>query len=260
MNDLNYVGGTKYDEYEELLLTRDQLEKEAGSTWTAYMIAFGQLITDIFEEKISCIRTKKMISLCQAAVNRGKAIDLTAVQETVEKEMASYYTDLRELIEDHRRCKESKTVSPYAVRRSKELYRRIARLIHPDTHPGTDRDETLSYLWGETVAAYHRHDVKRLSELVILVNKTLSGNGTAAERPDIPDIDDKIAEVRDEIRHIQTEEPYTLKVILEDPEALAGKKKELEDELDSYKKYGEELGRILSDLIDSGGAVKWRMN
>ena len=27
-----------------------------------------------------------------------------------------------------------------------------------------------------------------------------------------------------------------------------------------YKKYGEELGRILSDLIDSGGTVKWRMN
>ena len=42
----------KYSEYENLLLERDQYRKEAGQTWTAYTQTFGQLITDVYQEKL----------------------------------------------------------------------------------------------------------------------------------------------------------------------------------------------------------------
>ena len=56
------VENTRYDEYEELLLMRDQVRKEAGQAWTLYVRFFGQLMTEVFEEKVACIRLKKLIA------------------------------------------------------------------------------------------------------------------------------------------------------------------------------------------------------
>ena len=79
------VENTKYDEYEELLLERDRLHKEAGQIWTVYVQTFGQLMTDIFEEKIACIRQKKLIAYYQMAANRGEAIDADALERKLEE-------------------------------------------------------------------------------------------------------------------------------------------------------------------------------
>ncbi|MBQ7557978.1 MAG: hypothetical protein IJT00_07930, partial [Lachnospiraceae bacterium] len=53
------------EEYEELLLRRDQLYREAGSYMTAYTREFGDLITSNFELKVECIKQKKTISYCR---------------------------------------------------------------------------------------------------------------------------------------------------------------------------------------------------
>ena len=50
---------TNYDEYESLLLERDQAQKEAGQIWTCYIQTFGKLIADVYEEKIECIKCRK---------------------------------------------------------------------------------------------------------------------------------------------------------------------------------------------------------
>ena len=69
--DIVKIQNSRYDEYEALLLERDQLEREAGAIWTAYIKEFGQLMTDVFEEKVECIRRKKMIAYYQKAAELG---------------------------------------------------------------------------------------------------------------------------------------------------------------------------------------------
>ena len=55
--------------------------------------------------------------------------------------------------------------------------------------------------------------------------------------------------------------PYTLRDILDDPEAVEAKKEELKKERDEYLQYKEELSRMLDDLLHSGGGhVTWWMN
>ena len=49
--DLIKSSDTKYEEYENLLLERDQVKKEAGQIWTVYLQVFGKLISDNYEEK-----------------------------------------------------------------------------------------------------------------------------------------------------------------------------------------------------------------
>ena len=64
MDDLIKMNDGQYQKYEELLLKRDQLNKDAGSIHTAYMKEFGELLLENFELKIDCIKKKKMIAYC----------------------------------------------------------------------------------------------------------------------------------------------------------------------------------------------------
>ena len=129
----------KYREYETLLLERDQLRKEAGQIWTVYMQTFGQLMTDIFEEKVACIRQKKLIAHYQAAANRGEPIDAEALEKKLEQEMASYQAELCRLIKEHKACMEAgmnahiaKPFSPDAL--VKLLHEHISRVAGNDSH------------------------------------------------------------------------------------------------------------------------------
>ena len=50
--ELIKITDSDYEEYEALLLERDQVKKEAGSVWVWYIQTFGQLLSDIYEEKL----------------------------------------------------------------------------------------------------------------------------------------------------------------------------------------------------------------
>lgn len=252
---------TKIEEYEDLLLERDQLRKEAGQIWTAYIREFGQLLTDVFEEKIECVKCKKKISYIQKSINSGGVVDRLALQDYLEMEMASYYVRLRRMMEENEKCRKAGFSTPYEVQRSKTLYRRIAKLIHPDINPETDRNETLMELWQRTQTAYGLNDVKALSEIEILVRKAMKDMGDRDIRIEIPDIEERIAELEEEIMEIRDTEPYTLGLYVADRESVEKRKAELTAELEAYRKYHGELETVIEDLLKSGGVkIKWQMN
>ena len=251
----------QYDEYESLLLERDQVRKDTGSIWIGYIKAFGQLISDGYKEKLECIKCKKTISYYQAALNHGSIVDPEAMQNYLDQEMAAYYANLKRMQEDNERCKKAGTSTAYEVQRAKTLYRRLAKLLHPDINPETDRHEALMELWQRVVSAYGRNDVKELSELEILVRKARKELGAGEVRVDIPDIYERIASLKEEIYEITHTEPYIYKDLLDDPEQVEKKKKELSDELEEYRKYHQELDKVIKDMLQSGGIkLKWRMN
>ncbi len=261
MMELIKSADSKYERYEEFLLVKDQLEKEAGQIWTQYLREFGQLISDVFEKKVESIKRKKIIAYYQQQINRGEVVDPAAMEEFLKAEMAAYYAQLKQMLEDTRRCKESKLSSAYEVKRSKELYRRIAKLLHPDMNPETDRHEPLRELWVRTLIAYHANNVKELSEIEVLVRKTLKDLGLGDERAAIPDIEERMKELEREIKEIKTTEPYTYRYLLESDDATEQKKKDLTDELDAYEHYIKQLDEAIEELVANGGAVvKWQMN
>ena len=259
--DLIKSKDSRYDEYESLLLERDQIKKEAGQIWTVYTATFGQLIADVYEEKLECIKCKKTISFYQTALNHGGIVDADALQKYLEKEMAAYYANLKRMMEDHDRCKKAGHSTDYDVRRSKELYRRLAKLLHPDINSETDRQEVLRELWQCVLTAYAHNDVKELSELEVLIRKTLKDLGVGEIKVDIPDIEEKIEALKAEIAEIMSTEPYTYRELLDDEEAIEKKKKQLTEELQSYQKYRKELDEMIQKMLESGEVrIKWLMN
>lgn len=251
--DLVKSGDSKYDEYENLLLTRDQLRKEAGQIWTVYLQLFGRLITENYEEKLECIKCKKIIAYYQNAINHGGAVDSAAMQKYLDQEMAGYYENLNRMIQDAEAANNAGESTPYEVQRSKNLYRRLAKLIHPDINPETDRSDTLKELWQRILIAYHHNDTKELSELEVMVRKALHDLGSEKVTVDIPDIEGKIEALRVEIDTITHTEPYSLQSLVEDEKAIENKTAELQEETESYKKYHKELDAIILQMMNSGG-------
>ena len=251
--DLIKSTDSKYEEYENLLLERDQITKEAGQIWTVYLQLFGKLITDNYEEKLECIKCKKTIAYYQNALNHGGVVDSAAMEKYMEQEMAEYYANLRRMLKENEDANNAGTSTPYEVARAKTLYRRLAKLIHPDINPETDHSKELQELWQRILIAYHHNDVKELSELEVLVRKVLKELGSEDVKVDIPDIEEKIEALKSEIEGIKQTEPYCLRYLVEDEEPAEKKKTELREELETYQKYHEELNEVILKMLQTGG-------
>ena len=251
--DLIKSADSKYEQYENLLLERDQVSKEAGQIWTVYLQLFGKLISDNYEEKLECIKCKKTIAYYQNALNRGGVVDSAKMEKYLEQEMAEYYSNLRRMLKNNEEAQNAGASTPYEVERAKTLYRRLAKLLHPDINPKTDHSEALQELWQRIMIAYHHNDVKELAELEVLVRKALKDLGAEEIKVDIPDIDEKIDAIKTEIENIKNTEPYSLRSLVEDEDAAEKKKTELKEELETYQKYRKELNEVILQMLQSGG-------
>lgn len=251
----------RLDLYSDLLIRRDQLFKEAASLQIAYTREFGEQLIENFELKVECIRMKKNISYCRRMLNRGLQINVNAMNEAVDKEMALYKMQLADLKGEYRRSRESKPAGEYEYMRCKKIYRRLSKLIHPDVNAATGNNDELRDLWERITNAYHANDLEGLEELEVLVRRALEELGDEAFDMDIEDLEDRIERVETQINEIITTEPYTFSEILEDDE----KKKSLHDQLSvehsDYEEYLETLKKALNELLlGKGMNTTWEMN
>ncbi len=131
------------NEYEELLLQRDQLLLDADQIELQYVQAFGEARKNLFEEQIACIRCKKALAWYQQARNHGLSVDPDQLKSYLDHEMLSYQLQLSQMIRDNEAAADTRAVTPYEERRSRSLYRILARKLHPDMHPDLVGDDLL---------------------------------------------------------------------------------------------------------------------
>lgn len=260
MAEIIYVNDSSYSRYEELLIRRDNLQKEAFMLDREFVRVFGDRILKIFELKLECIRKKKTINFCQAAINHGGTVDQDKLQQYLEEEMAVYQAQLEAMVKDNNAAKDTHSVSEIDMLEIKKIYRRLAKLLHPDINPKTSEIEELRDLWERIAIAYKCNNLKDIKELEILATAALKTLGEGEIKIEIPDIDDKIKEVETEIENIRNTDPYMYKFILENPEAVKEKNAAYDEEFASYEEYGKQLDEILKGLMISGVTFTWRMN
>lgn len=246
------VANGDYDRYEELLLQRDQLEKEAFGYSLEYTRQFGDLIVEAFQLKVECISLKKSVAFCLTAKNRGEKADPSELSFYLQQQMAAYYAELDSLISQRDASRKGKPISAYQVQEIKKLYRKIAKLLHPDISPLTSKYPELSDLFQRVMIAYQCNDLKEMEELEVLINKVLENNGIDKFNIVISDVTQKISDLENEIEHILTTEPYLYKNLFPDSEKMAKKKEELDKEIEDYRTYKAELEKYFAELTDGG--------
>lgn len=255
--DLIKIQDDKYDIYEDLIMRRDNLRKEADSYLAQYIHHFGDLTAELFKAQIACISRKKAISYCQTIVNRGEMVDLKKLDDYLKECMKEYNEKLKSMVEDVENCRELKVSTQAAMNKSKALYRTIAKLIHPDINPEAAHNESLMELWQRAAAAHHCNDWKELEIIEVLVKKALEDADIGTVVIDIPDIEERIDELKTEISEIISTDPYQFKFLLEDKNAIEEKKKTLEAEIEEYKKYEKELAAVLREYAEFGVTFPW---
>lgn len=260
MDEIIHVKNTSYSRYEELLMRRDNLKKEAFQWDREYIRVFGDKILKVFEIKLECIRKKKTISFCQAIANHGGTVDQEELQKYLQEEMAEYQARLDAMVEDNKAAKDTHEISQIDILEIKKIYRKLAKQLHPDINPKTSEIEELQDLWERISIAYKCNKLKDMKELEILAAAVLKSLGEGKIEIEIPNIDEKIAEVEAEIENIRNTDPYMYKFILEDEDAVEEKNKALDEEYASYDEYGKQLDEILQALMANGVTFTWRMN
>ena len=96
--------------------------------------------------------------------------------------------------------------------------------------------------------AYDCNQLNELEQLQVLVNKYLESINYKHDDIAIPDIEEKIFELNEEIDRITSQDPYTFKYLLADQEAVNDKKDDLEKEIENYRKYAEELDKVIASF------------
>lgn len=254
------VNNASYSKYEELLAKRDELKKKSFLYYQAYIREFGDLILEVYQTKIECIKKKKTIEFYQRTINQGGVIDRAALDAYLSQEMKDYQKQLDDMIKTNNASKNVGAVSEMDLLKIKSIYRKIAKLIHPDINTIVNDSEKLMDLWNRVVIAYQCNALKEIQELEVLVHKALEQLGIDELEIDIPDINTKIDDLLKEIHDIETTNPYMYKFLLEDIEAIQEKKDSLKQELEEYQDYSKELDDIINELISGGVSIVWRMN
>ena len=242
---------TSYKRYEEELLRRDNLKKEAEHWHIEYIRVFGEYIAKSFELQVECIKTKKMISYCQTYANRGEPIGSKGLNTYIETEMLDYNRELKDILNNVSAAKSAKPISSLEANQIKDIYRFLAKLMHPDLHPELAGDETVSDYWNRVVVAYEHNDLETIEELKVLVTAYLKDrygdHGTDMELDLSEDvIVEKLNSLTKEIVTIMSTRPYTYRFILDDEEEVEEEKERFEEEITSYSRYLNDLEEILS--------------
>ena len=193
--ELIVLAGGDYQQYEDLLFQRDQLDKEAVLYEMAYRREFGELELKGYELRVDCIGLKKSIAYCQKMLNRGETIDEDKMKASVEMQMKAYRQQIAEMIRANKESESKGKVSAYQAREIKKIYRRIAKLIHPDINPLTKDDADLRDLFQRAITAYRCNSLKELRETEVLINRYLKEQGFERIETSIPNIEEKIREL-----------------------------------------------------------------
>ncbi len=260
MSGIVKTGGGSYEEYEELILQRDHLKKEAVFYESEYRRVFGKLSIALHEEKLKCSKLKSAISYCTACVNRGQAVDLESLKNKVKKDTEALNSTLDGLVLDYESAKPEGILTDSGMKKVKELYHELAKMLHPDINPGIAGNRDLKDLWYEVSDAYVRNDLKRLQELKVLAASALKGLGEKRVRVHVPDLGEKIGAIKVEIEEIKATEPYTLKFLLEDEKKVLEAKKKLLGRIKEFKEYRENLNGILKGILPEAGSIEWELN
>ena len=240
--------GSGLDRYEEVLLRRDNLRKQAEQYQISYFREFGDLMVESFRIRIECIRKKKIIAYCQQQINHGKPINGAQLDHFITREMLDYQNDLDAMIAHNKAVRAAGNVSQHELFKIKKIYHGLAKLIHPDLHPELESDPQISEFWDKIVVAYEHNQLADIEDLDFQVRQYLEKKGHGENETVIPDLDKKIKRVEDEIDKIISTEPYLYKLLLADAESVESKKEEIREEIRSYTEYSGQLDELISQF------------
>ena len=216
------------------------------------MSRLGALIFLKFENEIEYRKLKKKLNLIIQSKNKNEKIDINKIDEILKSELESFYKELENLREKMKRSKiylGSSLLSDEEVKKIKEIFRRLAKKLHPDINKNLTEEEID--LWNRVKEAYENNDL-----ISLIVLEGLIDNIEVKENVNINNIEENIEKIKNKIEKIKiiikeslNEFPLNLRILIKDESFIKNKKDELNKEIKIYKDKINELNKLINEAI-----------
>lgn len=229
---------------------------------------FGDLERKIQERTLEMSERRRMVELFSIKLDRGQRIDARMVElvmKAVHNEFGRVRRRMRqeldsEAIRDggfriHRRRAEHTSDSPrQAEREVQTLYRQLAKRLHPDVNRAAD--ELADKYWEVVQQGYHRGDLAILRTVANVLEAANSIHATPMEFADSLAAEERqlLAALKSERRVVaalKSQEPYSIREGLSDPQWIAARQEQMGQELASIEEEIAKCDRFLTPVLSA---------
>ncbi len=230
---------------------------------TEYINKVGKLEYELFELECKVSRLKRKINMVQAAINLQMPIDEDEIEKQLDKEYKEYIEELRKMskdIEIANMIKDCDELTLEDVAFIKKLYRKLAKVLHPDLNPGLT--EKQKALWMRAQKAYEMSNIDMLKILYELAVEDGGLDTKYSKINTIEELEEKIKFFKEKIKDLlleigKTREAFPLnkEKFLKDDEEVYKRQKEIIKNIHERKLILKELEGYLSMIMDDNYGI-----
>ncbi len=135
-----------------------------------YEASVGILLLEEFKLLIQIKLTQLEINLTQAYINHNAPIDHRRISEQVKAAQQDYQAKIEQKEAELKKAEDflnAPCLSQQETTELRDLYRTIAKALHPDLHPDQGREECDLFI--KAASAYRKGDIQTLRQISILI-------------------------------------------------------------------------------------------
>ena len=135
-----------------------------------YEASVGILLFEEFKLLIQIKLTQLEINLTQAYINHNAPIDHRRISEQVKAAQQDYQAKIEQKEAELKKAEDflnAPCLSQQESTELRDLYRTIAKALHPDLHPDQGREECDLFI--KAASAYRKGDIQTLRQISILI-------------------------------------------------------------------------------------------
>lgn len=132
MSELSRARDAALDRYEQLLLLKEDMERECFRLEQEHTREFGKEVLEIFRLEIECARKVKAIEYCRMYLDRGLEPDGEALQQHVQQETQELIGHLHAMQRTWRNAMDAAEAGGEGLEAVKPLHPGIRKRTHPD--------------------------------------------------------------------------------------------------------------------------------
>ena len=135
-----------------------------------YEASVGVLLFEEFKLLIQIKLTQLEINLTQAYINHNAPIDHRRISEQVKAAQQDYQAKIEQKEAELKKAEDflnAPCLSQQETTELRNLYRTIAKALHPDLHPDQGREECDLFI--KAASAYRKGDIQTLRQISILI-------------------------------------------------------------------------------------------
>lgn len=229
---------TLNEEYLKLYEKMVDLKKGKEYFESLYMCKLGALIFLRFENEIKYRRLKKKLALIVKSKNKGEEINIKEIEAALEEELAEFYKNLEELrnnLKNSREFFELPSLTDEEVKKVKEIFRSLAKILHPDVNRGLNEEQME--LWLKVKEAYENNDLITLIILqgIVKHNEIKEDIKVTSIEENIVVLKKKINELKKFIDEEENSFPLSIKELIDDDEYIKEKKQDITNDIHDYE-------------------------